>query len=131
MIKSFAYLKSLSPSAIYDNKSAVGRRHIQTRLATNLSGITRQCSSPTTAGAHNRINKIFFCTSPPTWPTCKSRISRMRYRSTAASRVHIMLKFQEITHSPGQSCGSQLIETFVEDSHNVISASWQSRVLYI
>ena len=25
-------------------------------------------------GAHNRTNQIFFCASPPTWPTCKSRI---------------------------------------------------------
>ena len=27
------------------------------------------------AGAHNRIDKIFFCASPPTWLTCKSRIT--------------------------------------------------------
>ena len=27
------------------------------------------------AGAHNRIDKIFFCASPPKWLTCKSRIT--------------------------------------------------------
>ena len=27
------------------------------------------------AGAHNRIDKIFFCASPPTWLTWKSRIT--------------------------------------------------------
>ncbi len=27
------------------------------------------------AGAHNRIDKIFICASPPTWLTCKSRIT--------------------------------------------------------
>ena len=41
---------------------------------TNLSGITRQCCSPTTASAHNRIDKIFVSALPPTWPTCKSEL---------------------------------------------------------
>ena len=61
-------------------------------LTTNLSGImiTSQCCSPTTAGAHNRIDKIFFCTSPPTWLTCKSW--RIKYSRSGTKLLNVLLQ---------------------------------------
>ena len=63
-------------------------------------GQTRQCFSPTLAGAHNRIDKIFFCASPPTWPTCKSR---MVDNSTAIEMLmqikHLMAENHEEYHA--------------------------------
>ena len=56
--------------------------------ATNLLGITRQCFSATTAGTHSWIDKIFFCTSPPTWPTYKSNITNNFASKAGAAEFH-------------------------------------------
>ena len=56
------------------------------------------------AGAHNRTNKIFICTSPPTWPTCKSRMSmiigfksycKTLFRKFPRSETHVLQSNQD------------------------------------
>ena len=58
-------------------------------LATNQLGITRQCCLPTMPGAHNRIDKIFFCVSPPTSSTCKSRMLSCKQMLSLSCELHV------------------------------------------